>query len=93
MTESNIAQLIGLAGVPAIVAIVAMLKPWITDSNLWPPLALALALALNLTVAFARGTDPLEAAAAGLLAGLAAAGLYEIGRHYQADQWQVPDDQ
>lgn len=76
----EISELIGLAGVPFVIAFVQLLKPFIPDVRVYPLLALATGLALNLAIASALGGDPVRATAAGLVAGLAASGLYSQGK-------------
>lgn len=73
-------ELIGLAGVPVVIGLVQVAKPFIADSRFYPLLALGLALALNLAAAFVLDGDPRRAVFAGLVAGLAAAGLYDHGK-------------
>ncbi|MFN8533270.1 MAG: hypothetical protein U0556_06965 [Dehalococcoidia bacterium] len=76
----NAQDLIGLAGVPVIVALVQVFKPFVADSRFYPPIALGMGLLLNLGAAFLLDADPQRAALAGIVAGLAAAGLYDQGR-------------
>lgn len=72
--------LVGLAGVPVVIGLVQVVKPFIADSRFYPLLALGVALALNLAAAFVLDGDPWRAVVAGLVAGLAAAGLYDHGK-------------
>ncbi len=75
-------DLIGLAGVPVIVALIEVLKrAWPELDGRWLPLAsLLLGLALNLAVGWTLELAPQEALALGLVAGLAASGLYSQGK-------------
>jgi hypothetical protein len=73
-------DVIGLAGVPLIAALVQVAKAWIGDDRYYPLFALALGLALNLGIALARGGDLPTATLLGLVAGLAASGLYSGGK-------------
>lgn len=67
---------IGLAGVPLIVALVQVAKAWVKDERYYPLASLALGLAINLGLALAREGDLPTAILVGLIAGLAASGLY-----------------
>ena len=73
-------DIVGLAGVPVIVAAVEIAKPFTPDRRFYPLIALALGLALNLGVALALDSDPRRAVLLGLVAGLAASGLYSQGK-------------
>ncbi len=68
----------GLAGVPLIVALVEAVKRTFPEleARWWPVLALAWGVALNLGLAAALGRDWRTALVLGVVAGLAAAGLY-----------------
>lgn len=71
-------DLVGLAGVPFIVALVEGTKATFPalDKRFYAPVAVAWGLALNLLAAAVLGTAWVEAGVEGLAAGLAAAGLY-----------------
>ena len=81
-TSSELQQLIGIAGVPVIVALVQVLKPWIKNADTYPLISCAMGVALNMAIAYFMRENRVEAAAAGIIAGLAASGLYEVGRQY-----------
>jgi len=76
MNPSDIA---GLAGIPIIAALVQIAKGWIVDARVWPLLAVVIGIVLNLVVAGATSGDLWRAGIVGLVAGLAAAGLYDVG--------------
>lgn len=76
----EVRDIVGLAGVPIIVALVEVLKVWLPDVRLYAPAALGLGLLLNLVAALALGTDVATGLLYGLVAGLAASGLYSQGR-------------
>mgnify|MGYP001593523801 CR=1 FL=1 len=76
----ELADVIGLAGVPLIAALVQVAKTWVEDSRYYPLFALALGLGLNAGIALARGGDMPTALVLGLVAGLAASGLYSQGK-------------
>ncbi len=76
----GLAELVGLAGVPLIVALVQACKAWVRDERYWPLLALAWGLAINLFAAYALPSDWRQAIVYGVVAGLAAAGLYSAGK-------------
>ncbi len=71
-------DLIGAAGVPAIVALVEVVKRTFPElpARWYPLLALLVGIGLNLALSGYSGAGPVEAAAVGLIAGLAASGLY-----------------
>ncbi len=74
----DVSQLVGLAGVPLIVAAVEACKRIIffRDDSTWPFLAIFWGVALNEFLAWILKTDLAVAAVLGLVAGLAASGLY-----------------
>ena len=76
----ELTDVIGLAGVPLIVALVQVAKAWIVEERLYPVLALVLGLALNVGIAAARGSDIPAAVLLGVVAGLAASGIYSQGK-------------
>ena len=76
----DLQDVIGLAGVPVVIGLVQVIKPFVADSRFYPPIAVAVAVALNLSAAFLLDGDPRRAAFAGVIAGLAAAGLYDQGK-------------
>jgi hypothetical protein len=71
---------IGLAGIPIIVGLIQVVKPWISDSRLLPPIALALGIAINVGIAFATGGNVGLSVLIGVVVGLASSGLYSQGR-------------
>ncbi len=73
-------DVIGLAGVPLIAALVQIAKSWVSDERYYPVIALAVGLTLNLGIAYARQSDLPTAVLLGLVAGLAASGLYSQGK-------------
>ncbi len=76
----GLAELVGLAGVPVVLALVQMCKAWVKDKRYWPLLALAWGLALNLFAAYALPSDWRQAVVYGVVAGLAASGLYATAK-------------
>jgi hypothetical protein len=82
MEDIPVGELIGLAGVPLIVALVELLKrtfPQIEPR--WYPLAAVLwGEALNLGLATMLGQDWRTALILGLVSGLAASGIYSGGK-------------
>ena len=77
MTPTDIA---GLAGIPIIAALVQIAKGWVTDRRWWPVLAIVFGLALNMVIAVPTSADMVRAGIVGLVAGLGAAGLYDVGK-------------
>ena len=71
-------DLVGVAGVPAVVALVELVKRAFPDMSprIYPGLALLFGIGLNLALIGYSGTSPLEAVATGLIVGLIASGLY-----------------
>lgn len=76
----ELVDVIGLAGVPLIAALVQVAKAWVGEERYYPMMALALGLALNTGIALARHGDFPTAVLLGLVAGLAASGLYSQGK-------------
>lgn len=78
----DLRELVGLAGVPAVLAIVELVKrvyPGV-EGRWLPLLVLGVALAINVGVGYKLGFDLVVAAVTGLLVGLAASGLYSQGK-------------
>lgn len=75
-------DLIGLAGVPFVVALVEATKATFPelDKRFYAPVAVAWGLALNLLAAAVLGLPYVEGAVEGVAAGLAAAGLYSAAK-------------
>lgn len=75
---------VGVGGVPVVVALVQLAKPFVSDERFWPVLAVALGVVWNVIATVALGgSAPGEIARAGVLGvvvGLAAGGLYSGGR-------------
>jgi hypothetical protein len=70
-------EIIGLAGVPLIIALVEMSKGQVTHKKDWPLVAVFWGLVLNVGAALAMGTEVAQGIVYGLVAGLAASGLYD----------------
>ena len=75
-------ELIGLAGVPFVVALTEAVKVVMPElpSRFYPLVAVAWGLALNLLAAYVLAIPLIEAGVEGVAAGLAAAGLYSATR-------------
>ena len=80
----DINQLIGLAGVPVLAALIQAIKIALPlPDRFWPLLSIVLGIAYNLALA-ALLAQPLGVAAViGLVAGLAASGLYSTAKTYR----------
>lgn len=80
----DLSTLVGVGGVPVIVALVQLVKPFIRDERYYPILAVLFGMAWNVAVAYATGTTNLwallQAILVGVVIGLAAAGLYSSSR-------------
>lgn len=80
-------MVLGLAGVPLIVALTEAIKVVVPGlaSRWYPVVALGWALLFNVGVGAYLGGDPVLGAIAGLVAALAASGLYSGGRAVAGD--------
>jgi hypothetical protein len=82
-TNELITSLVALGGVPLILGLVQLFRPFISDTRFYPLLALAFGLLINLVAGWALGanvaTDWVTALFNGIIAGLAASGLYSAG--------------
>ena len=95
-----IASIVALGGVPLILGLVQLFKPFLTDTRYYPLVALAFGLIINLVAGWALGasmaTDWVTALFNGIIAGLAASGLYSAGSTLQegaaADKSQRPEE-
>ena len=74
----EIRNIIGLGGIPLIVAAVQVSKCALPDERYYPFCALAWGLAINLLAALALQTDLATGALYGILAGLSASGAYSV---------------
>ena len=78
-----ITSIVALGGVPLILGLVQLFKPFVTDTRFYPLLALGFGLAINLVAGWALGanasSDWVTALFNGIIAGMAAGGLYSAG--------------
>jgi hypothetical protein len=78
-----ITSIVALGGVPLILGLVQLFKPFITDTRLYPLIAVGFGLAINLIAGWALGANGssewITALFNGIIAGLAASGLYSTG--------------
>lgn len=78
-----IVSIVALGGVPLILGLVQLFKPFITDTRYYPLVALTFGLVINLAAGWVLGagnaTDWITALFNGIIAGLAASGLYSTG--------------
>ncbi|MDD4986913.1 MAG: hypothetical protein PHQ43_14290 [Dehalococcoidales bacterium] len=78
-----ITSVVAFGGVPLILGLVQLFKPFITDTRFYPLLALGFGLVINLVAAWVLGasisSDWVTALFNGIIAGLAASGLYSAG--------------
>ena len=84
MADSELVKsLVALGGVPLIVGLVQLFKPFITDTRYYALLAVAFGVAINLVTGWAlgasTGSDWVAALFNGVTAGMAAGGLYSAG--------------
>ena len=82
-----ITSIVALGGVPLILGMVQIFKPFIADIRLYPLLALGFGLAINLVAGWALGasasSDWVTALFNGIIAGMAAGGLYSAGSSFK----------
>ena len=78
-----ITSIVALGGVPLILGLVQLFKPFISDTRFYPLVALGFGLVINLVAAWALGasasSDWVTALFNGIIAGMAASGLYSAG--------------
>ena len=78
-----ITSIVALGGVPLILGLVQLFKPFVTDTRFYPLLALGFGMAINLVAGWALGasasSDWITALFNGIIAGMAAGGLYSAG--------------
>ncbi len=78
-----IKSLVALGGIPLVLGLVQLFKPFVSDTRYYPLLAVAFGLAINLiagwTLGAATASDWVAALFNGITAGLAASGLYSTG--------------
>ena len=76
-------SIVALGGVPLILGLVQLFKSFISDTRYYPLVAMAFGLVINLIAGWALGatavTDWITALLNGIIAGLAASGLYSAG--------------
>lgn len=76
-------SLVALGGVPLILGLVQLFKPFISDTRYYPLLAVAIGLVINLiaglTLGASTASDWVAALFNGITAGMAASGLYSTG--------------
>ncbi|GIW06346.1 MAG: hypothetical protein KatS3mg060_1151 [Dehalococcoidia bacterium] len=80
----DVQEWVGLGGVPVVVALVQLVKPFVHDERFWPVIAVVFGVTWNMVVATTLGSstaaDLARAALFGVVVGLAASGLYSGGR-------------
>jgi hypothetical protein len=80
-------SIVALGGVPLILGLVQLFKPFITDTRYYPLVAMAFGLVINIVAGWALGAGPtadwITALLNGIIAGLAASGLYSAGSTIQ----------
>jgi hypothetical protein len=98
MIDSN--TLIGLAGMPFVLAAVQLIKPFIKDSRWYSPLSVIIAVILNIAIICVFTGTTIQfitnGVFTGFITGLAASGLYSTGKTYNeskgGDKTIVPDN-
>lgn len=77
----DLTQFYGFVGIPVIVYLVSIAKPFVADSRLWPIISILLGVAWNVLVAYVLHTEALGVAAlVGALVGMASSGAFSIGK-------------
>ena len=83
MDGELVKSLVALGGVPLILGLVQVFKPFISDTRYYPLLAVVFGLVINLVAGWTMGantaSDWVAAAFNGIIAGMAASGLYSTG--------------
>src|SRR4030042_5162786 len=78
-----ITSIIAVGGVPLILGLVQLFKPFITDTRFYPLISLGFGLVINLMAGWVLGAvapmDWLTALFNGIIAGMAASGIYSTG--------------
>jgi hypothetical protein len=78
-----ITSIVAVGGVPLILGLVQLFKPFVTDTRFYPLISLGFGLAINLVAGWVLGAvapmDWLTALFNGIIAGMAASGLYSTG--------------
>ncbi|MDD4986756.1 MAG: hypothetical protein PHQ43_13465 [Dehalococcoidales bacterium] len=78
-----ITSIVALGGVPLILGLVQLFKPFVKDTRYYPLIAVSFGLVINLIAGWALGagvpSDWITALFNGIIAGLAASGLYSTG--------------
>ncbi len=72
-------QYAGLLGVPIVFGLVHVAKAWVTDSRWYPVMAMGLGVFWNVALAIVMHTSLGDAGIMGIVVGLAASGLYDVG--------------
>ena len=82
--EFDLNQLYGLAGIPIISALIQLAKITIpeTPDRFWPLASVIIAVVFNVMLGWRLGSDMAIAGVIGLVAGLAASGLYSQAKTY-----------
>ena len=87
MDENLLRSIIGLGGVPVILGLIQVFKPFISDTRWYPIVAIVIGLVINVGAAFSIGiTNRLDVAIAiiaAITAGLAASGLYSVATTFK----------
>ncbi len=80
--DIRIQDWVGLSGIPLIQALVALVKTTMPSlaASYYPSISIAWGVALNLLLAYLLQSDLRIAAVVGLVAGLAASGLFAIAK-------------
>ncbi len=76
----ELSDFVGLACVPVLIGLVEVCKRWIADDRWYAPIAIALGVIINCAIAYQTAADYLLAVLIGVVAGLAASGLYSSGK-------------
>lgn len=75
-------SLVAMGGVVMIIGLVQIIKPWVSETRLYPLFGVFFGLILNLGATIVLGqiapVDWFASSANGIIAGLAASGLYEV---------------
>ena len=77
-------QVVNIGSAAVVVGLVQATKPFVSDERWWPWIAIGWGLVVNLGGALVLHTELPAAAFYGVLAGLAASGLWQAGKKTRA---------
>ncbi len=80
-------SMISVGGIPVIVGLTWIFKPFISDTRFYPFIAIGFGLLINLAIAYAlgllQGAGIIVAVLQGIIAGMAASGAYSVSSTFR----------